>query len=321
MYRKDLYKARRNALILPIIFIALGGCLEQEKSEAGFYDPNDPSDPGGNSAPVISGNPRTTVSLGEMYAFTPDSSDSDGDTLTFSIDNQPGWADFDAATGRLSGQPQLGDEGVYQSVRISVSDGSTSASLPDFSISVAQGDPGNAPPTISGTPPSQINANSAYGFTPVANDGDGDALTFSITGQPTWATFSTSTGRLSGTPSDGDIGVFSDIRISVSDGEASATLGPFSITVNAVSLGSVTLNWTPPTQNEDGSTLTDLAGYKIYWGTTPGTYPNSVTINGAGISSYVVDNLSPGTYEFVATSFNDGGVESVYSNPATRVLN
>jgi len=84
--------------------------------------------------------------------------------------------------------------------------------------------------------------------------------------------------------------------------------------------GSVTLTWTAPTQNEDGSALTDLAGYKIYWGTTSGNYPNSITVNDKDATSYVVDNLSSGTYEFVATSFNTSGVESRYSAPATKVV-
>lgn len=83
---------------------------------------------------------------------------------------------------------------------------------------------------------------------------------------------------------------------------------------------SVTLNWAAPTQNEDGTSLTDLAGYKIYWGTASGSYPNSVTINDANATSYVVNNLTSGTYEFVATSFNTSGVESSYSAPATKVV-
>ena len=66
--------------------------------------------------------------------------------------------------------------------------------------------------------------------------------------------------------------------------------------------------------------LMDLAGYKLYWGTMPGVYTDSVTIDNPGLSSYVVDNLVPGTYEFVATAFNTSGVESTYSNPATKVL-
>ena len=100
------------------------------------------------------------------------------------------------------------------------------------------------------------------------------------------------------------------------------SLPAFSITVQdpTVTLGSVTLSWTAPTQNEDGSDLIDLDGYKLYWGTTPGSYSNSVTINDETATSFLVDNLVSGTYEFVATSFNTSGVESTYSNPTTKVV-
>ena len=94
----------------------------------------------------------------------------------------------------------------------------------------------------------------------------------------------------------------------------------FSISVNQIGSFSTTLNWTAPTQNEDGSTLVDLAGYRLYWGTGSGDYAHSVTIDNPGITTYLVENLSAGTYEFVATSFNEAGVESVYSNVATKVL-
>ncbi len=137
---------------------------------------------------------------------------------------------------------------------------------------------------------------------------------------PVWASFSTANGQLSGTPAAGDIGIYTNVVITVSDGEASDGLAPFSIAVDAVALGSVTLNWTAPTENEDGSALLDLAGYKIYWGTTSGNYPNSITIDNGSVSIYVVENLSPGTYEFVATAFNTAGVESVYSNSTTKVV-
>ena len=135
---------------------------------------------------------------------------------------------------------------------------------------------------------------------------------------PAWASFDSSNGRISGTPEGGDVGTYSNIVIDVTDGQASSSLAAFSVTVDAVSLGSVTLNWTPPTQNTDGTTLVDLAGYRIYWGTSPGNYPNSATINNASVSTYIVDNLAPGTYEFVATAFNAAGVESDHSGTATR---
>ena len=270
-----------------------------------------------NSAPNISGTPSTSIIVGNNYAFQPSASDPDGDNLTFSIANRPGWATFNSSTGRLSGTPGPMDTGSYNNISISVSDGIASDALNSFSINVQAA---NSAPSISGNPAASINAGSAYTFTPAASDPDGDNLSFSVSGLPSWASFNSSNGRISGTPTAGNVGVYSNIRITVSDGSLSDVLGPFSITVNAVSNGSVTLNWTPPTENEDGTMLVDLAGYKIYWGTSAGSYPNSVTINNASISTYVIDNLAPGTYEFVATSFNAAGVESTFSNPATKIV-
>ena len=303
--------------LLTTLSLALSGCLSNEPTDVIDDNTNPPPD---NVAPVISGNPGNAISIGDMYSFSPNASDADNDSLTFLIENKPVWASFDNGTGNLSGQPTLGNVGMYNSILISVSDGAASASLPMFSIEVAEVIT-NSAPTISGNPASAVNANTAYSFTPTASDPDDDALSFSIAGLPGWASFNASNGAISGTPGDGDVDIYSGITITVSDDIASANLGPFSISVNAVSLGSVTLDWTAPTENEDGSALTDLAGYKIYWGTTPGNYTSSVTVDSAGLTSYVVDNLVPGTYEFVATSYNAAGVESAYSSPATKVLN
>ena len=94
-------------------------------------------------------------------------------------------------------------------------------------------------------------------------DPDGDTLTYSIQNRPSWATFNTSTGRLSGTPTAAHAGSYANIIISVSDGAASASLPAFTITVAQPSTGSATLSWTAPTQNTDGSSLTNLAGFRI----------------------------------------------------------
>jgi hypothetical protein len=179
---------------------------------------------------------------------------------------------------------------------------------------------GNTAPTISGNPITEVLIDNAYSFQPSASDADGDTLTFSIQNQPGWATFDNSTGILSGQPTLADVGVYENIRISVNDGTATTSLSAFSISVDQVGVFSATLSWSAPQLNEDGTALTDLAGYKIYWGTTSGSYPNSVTIEDTSMTTYVVDNLSAGTYEFVATAFNASGVESRYSSPATKVL-
>jgi len=272
-----------------------------------------------NSVPVISGSPATSVNEGAAYEFTPSASDADGDALVFDIANRPSWASFDSSTGRLAGTPASGDAGTYGNIVISVSDGQDSASLAGFTITV-QAVVTNSAPTISGTPAKAVTEGSQYTFTPGASDPDGDSLSFSITNKPAWAAFDTGTGRLFGTPQAGDVGTYADIVISVSDGQATASLGAFAITVEAIAMGSVTLSWSPPTENTDGTTLTDLAGYRIYWGTTSGSYPNSVTIDNPGLTTYVVENLTPGTYEFVATSYNTSGVESDYSAPATKTV-
>ena len=277
-------------------------------------------DDSANSAPSISGTAATKVTAGDEYRITPTATDSDGDALTFSISGLPRWASFNASTGELSGTPQSGDVGTYSNIVITVTDGTDSASLASFAIAVVD-IVANSTPSISGTAAPQVTAGGNYQFTPTASDSDGDALTFSISGLPKWASFDESTGELSGAPQSGDVSTYSNIVITVTDGNDSASLASFAIVVNAIANTSVTLSWTAPTENEDGSSLTDLDGYKIYWGTTPGSYPESVTIDNESITTYVVENISPGTYEFVATSFNQDGVESRYSSPVTKVVN
>lgn len=273
-----------------------------------------------NAAPTISGTPPTSVDENEPYAFTPSVNDPDGDALTFSISGRPAWAQFDTSTGELSGTPGADDVGTYSGISISVSDGTESASLPAFTIAVVSlSDPGNAAPTISGDPTTSVDAGAAYAFTPSATDADDDMLTFSISGRPGWAQFDTMTGELSGTPGSGDVGTYSDIVISVSDGTASASLSAFSITVQAVANGSATLSWTPPAQNEDGSSLDDLDGYTVHWGKEPGSYTNSADID-AGLSRYVVDSLTTGTWYFAMRAYNTSGVYSAYSNEASKTI-
>ncbi len=268
-----------------------------------------------NHPPTISGTPAKSVTAGAPYAFTPSASDADGDTLSFSIANKPSWASFSTSTGRLAGTPTAA--GTYSNVAISVSDGQATASLQAFTITVAAA---NSPPVISGTPAASVMAGSAYAFTPTASDPNGDTLTFSIANKPSWASFNTSTGKLSGTPASGDVGSYSNIVISVSDGKTSASLAAFTIAVQAVANGTATLSWVAPTQRTDGSALTNLAGYKVYWGQTQGSYPNVATISNPGTTTYVIDNLGSGTWYFVMTAYDSSGVESSFSNAASKTI-
>jgi len=178
----------------------------------------------------------------------------------------------------------------------------------------------NNRPTITGLPPSNILEGESYEFTPSASDADGDTLEFSIARKPAWASFDPATGRLAGTPNAQDVGNFTNIGISVSDGQDSAALTGFHITVNGIALGAATLSWNPPTENTDGSSLTNLAGYRIYYGRNASNPGQSVVVNNPGLTRYVVENLSPAKWYFTMTSVNAGGVESGRSPTVSKTI-
>jgi hypothetical protein len=223
------------------------------------------------------------------------------------------------ATGRPDGTPPAADGGTPAAGN----GGTPAAADPDTSAGAAIGDaddPANRAPTIAGTPPPSVLQGASYAFEPAAADADGNTLTFDIVNRPAWATFDTETGSLQGTPGPQDVGMFADIAISVSDGVVTTELPAFDIAVLAVASGSARLTWTPPTLNDNGSPLTNLAGYKVYWGTTPDNYPSSATVMNPGVSTYVVENLSPNTYHFVVTAINSAGLESDYSSPWQKTI-
>lgn len=171
----------------------------------------------------------------------------------------------------------------------------------------------NTAPTITGTPPATVVAGEFYEFLPTASDADGDVLRFSVYHKPDWAKFDQASARLWGTPAAGDVGTFAGVSIAAWDGKETASLSPFTITVNQIALGSATLSWNPPTQNTDGSALSDLAGYKIYYGRNADSLGRSVSLTNPGLTRYVVENLESAVWYFTMTSVNADGVESARS--------
>lgn len=180
----------------------------------------------------------------------------------------------------------------------------------------------NAAPTISGSASSAATEGVAYSFTPAAADADKDAVTFTIVNKPSWATFAAATGALTGKPAAGDVGAYANIEISATDGKATTSLPVFSITVAAAPKQSaVTLSWSPPTQNSDGSSLQDLKGYKIHYGAKSGAYTGVVEIANAGIASYVLEALPSGLNYIAMTAYNNAGQESEFSAEVTARFN
>ncbi len=274
--------------------------------------------PPANRPPTISGTPATTATVGTAYSFRPVGSDPDGNTLLYSVQNKPSWATFSTTTGQLAGTPTTADVGASARITISVTDSIATVSLPSFAIQVSA--PPNRAPTISGTPATSVAVGASYSFKPTAADADGNTLTFSITNKPTWATFNTSTGQLTGTPATGDVGSTTGIIISVSDGTAVTSLAAFAISVVGTTTGSATVSWTAPTTNDDGSALTDLAGFRVAYGMNSASLDQSASITNASISTYTVGNLTSGQWYFAVYAVNSSGLESGVSNVATKTI-
>jgi hypothetical protein len=269
----------------------------------------------------ISGTPVASVFAGKAYGFTPTVSGSNGHALVFAIANKPSWATFSTSTGRLSGTPSATAAGWTYNIVITVSDGAARASTPRFDIVVRYD---KVPPTITGSPPTSVAAGSRYQFTPVGKDAAGNPLYYNIVNKPDWATFSVASGLLSGTPSKTQTGTYSGIVIRATDGNAAASLPAFNITVKppaaTASGGTATVSWVPPTDNTNGSALTNLAGYTIHYGTSPANLSSLIEVAGATVTNYTVQNLATATWYFAITASNSSGEASALSGVVSKTI-
>lgn len=84
--------------------------------------------------------------------------------------------------------------------------------------------------------------------------------------------------------------------------------------------GNATLSWIPPTQNEDGSALTNLAGYRIFYGTSASNLNQQINLANPGLTRYVIDNLSGGTWFFGIRAYSSTGTESAMSAIASKTI-
>ena len=177
-------------------------------------------------------------------------------------------------------------------------------------------------PQISGVAANSVKVGQSYSFQPSAKDADNDVLTFAISGAPSWVSFNPATGRITGTPTSADVGVDGAIIVQASNGTTSVSLAPFSITVIAAgsSTGNASLSWQAPTENTNGSALANLGGYVIHYGSVSKTYTSTITISNPGLTSYVVEDLPPGTYYFSMTTLTTSGEQSSPSAEASTTI-
>jgi hypothetical protein len=181
---------------------------------------------------------------------------------------------------------------------------------------------GNQAPTISGAADGTAQVGKAYKFQPVVSDVDGDKLTFTAENLPPWATLDPATGQVTGTPTAADVGEYESISIAVADAAHKAVSEAFSITVLSDNGGTgvASLKWSQPVSKVDGSTLDDLAGYRIAYGRDAEDLDHSIFINNPAQTSYEFATLATGTWYFAIIAVNVNGLEGPPTQPAAKSI-
>ena len=98
------------------------------------------------------------------------------------------------------------------------------------------------------------------------------------------------------------------------------TAGPVIAPQNNSASRAATLSWEAPTANTNGSPLTDLAGYRIYYGSSPEDLSQNVKINTIGLQTYVIDDLESGTWYFAVRALAGDGSESPLSDIVVKTI-
>lgn len=221
--------------------------------------------------PPVAENDEITIlenSSNNIIDVLSNDSDPDNDNLTITQANALSGDLSINNNGILSYTPQANTFGEIElTYQITDGNGGTDSALVKVIIETIVSI--NNPPTISGTPTTNILENDEYSFTPIANDADGDELVFSVENLPDWMNFDPATGVLSGTPIGEDVGLYQNIIICVSDAKAQACLAPFNLTVSGDQDG----DGTPDDQDEDFAPII--------------TAPDDITINATGLFTSV----------------------------------
>jgi hypothetical protein len=82
----------------------------------------------------------------------------------------------------------------------------------------------------------------------------------------------------------------------------------------------VTLLWRAPTENEDGTPLTDLAGFEVHYGQVTGQYSGTLSLPSASLTSVTIEDLAPATWYFAVKAVNSSGMLSSFSNEAWKTI-
>ena len=110
------------------------------------------------------------------------------------------------------------------------------------------------------------------------------------------------------------------ITITAEDTAGETTSKSIAVNRESGENGSATLAWDAPTTRVDGTPLTNLAGYTIFYGRMSGIYDYEIEVNSPGVSTYVVEDLVSGDWYFALAAYDSAGLESDRSNEVVREI-
>jgi len=270
-----------------------------------------------NDAPVAN---NGSFSLNEDSQFNGQvsASDVDGGALTFSLigNTTHGTLSLNATTGSFTYVPTanfFGSDGFSVQVR----DTSGATATAQMTLSIASVD--DLPIAVSDL--RSTTSNTAITVAVLTNDtnlGDG-GIVVSVATAPTHGSASVSGNQVIYTPANNYSGSDTiSYRITDVDGDTSVSTIPLNVTCTQNCTSDVKLSWSAPTTKADGTALTNLSGFMVYYGTSSKNYSNAIDVAGATSLTRTIAGLTAGTYYFAVTAYDANGTESGFSTEISK---
>ncbi len=232
----------------------------------------------GNAAPLITSDPVIEIDEDDPYSYQLIYRDIDpGDIITLSAPIVPSWLNFNTGTGLLSGTPENENVGDTTAT-LMISDGTVDIQQ-TFSVTVSNI---NDAPVITSTAPTAVNEDEPYSYTFEAEDVDaGDDITLSAEVIPAWLNFNATSGVLSGTPTNDQVGLNPtadfDVTLRATDLSSAYDEESFIVTVTNINDAPVITGQNPISTDEDIAREIVFSDLNVT--DVDDTYPGDFTLN------------------------------------------